>query len=225
MKYSPSSLITYYTCPYKFKLAYVDQVKPLPPPKEMVFGRTVHEILAKYYEIIPESVTSKEVPLFLAQALKETGTEAEGLEEILRGFRRFEEKRLSWNLSPKPVAIEKYFEKGIFQGVVDAIFKRFDGKLVGVDWKTGKVDLDNVKFIIAGFIYTYIANLDEMVFVPLFSGYEVKLTSKELAQFKSVLVEVLSGIKSKNFEKKVGEQCKHCEYSLACNLNGSDWHG
>ncbi|MEM4534976.1 MAG: PD-(D/E)XK nuclease family protein [Desulfurococcaceae archaeon] len=228
IKFSPSSLVTYYTCPYKFKLAYIDQVKPLPPAEKLVFGSKVHEVLAKYYEIIPETISTKEIPLFLSQAVKEVGGDFKELEGVLRGFCRFEEKRLTWNLNPKPVAVEKYFEKGIFCGVIDAIFRRFDGKLVGVDWKSGKVRLDNVSFIIPGFIYTYIANLDEMIFVPLFSGHEERLTVKELIQFKSVITEILNGIKSEKFEKKETDDCKRCEYSLACKLeedgSGVSWH-
>jgi len=222
MKYSPSALNMYYQCPYKFKLAYIDGVKPLPPPEKMVIGKTIHEVIAKYYELIPVTITPKEIPLFLSQALKEVNVSADSLNYLLRGFRRFEERRLTWNLNPKPVAIEKYFERGIFHGVLDVIFKRADQKLVGVDWKSGRVSMDNVSHIIQGFVYVYIANLDEMIFVSLVSGSENRLPAKELLRFKSVLREIIGGIKAKNFEKKPGEKCKTCEYSLACNLREED---
>jgi len=216
----------YYTCPYKFKLAYIDKAKPLPPIEKMVFGKTVHEIIARYYEIIPSTLTPREVPLFLARAMKDFEIKSENFMWILRGFRRFEERRLTWNLDPKPVAIEKHFERGIFHGIIDAIFKR-QGKLVGIDWKSGRVSFSNVNYIIAGFVYTYIANLDEMIFVSLYSGDETALTKKELASFKEILREIMAGIRAKDFRKKEGEHCKTCEYSLACKLGDQDelsWH-
>lgn len=221
MKYSPSTLRLYYECPFKFKLA-MEGVEPLPPTERMVVGKAIHEVIGKYYEIIPEVVTPKEVPLFLSQTIKELNVDAENLSYLLRGFRLFEERRLTWNMSAKPVAIEKYFERGLFKGILDAIFKRYDQKFVGVDWKSGSVSVDNVTNIIQGFVYTYIANLDEMIFVSLISGSETKLTARELVQFKSVLTEILSGIKAEKFEKKEGENCKNCEYSLACKIRGED---
>ena len=222
MKYSPYSLNLYYQCPYKFKLAYIDGAKPLPPSEKMIIGKTIHEVLAKYYEIIPNTITPKEVPLFLAQALKEINVSSDRLNYLLRGFRRFEERRLTWNLNPKPIAIEKYFERGMFHGILDVIFKRHDQKLVGVDWKSGRVTMDNVSNIIQGFVYVYIANLDEMVFVSLISGNEMKLSARELLTFKDVLRKIINGIKAKNFEKNIGDHCKTCEFSLACNLREED---
>jgi hypothetical protein len=218
LKYSPSSLFTYYTCPWMFKLAYIDKVKPLPPVENLEFGSDVHKIIAAYYELIPNSLTENEIPMYLSQAVKRVGVDFENVKWVLRGFMKFESRRLLWNLNPKPVAIEKMFERGCFYGVVDAIFKKFDGSLVGVDWKTGRVNTDNVHYVLAGFIYTYVANLNEMIFVSLHTGEEVKLTSREIPTFKNVIREVVGGIRAGKFEKRVGDWCNECQYSIACEL-------
>lgn len=226
MKLSPSALTIYYKCPYKFKLAYIDKFKPLPPLEKVLFGRVLHEIIAKYYEIIPENLSSKEIPLFLSQAIKSVGANIDNFNTQLKFFRIFEEQRLKWNLVTKPLAIEKEFSRGIFHGIIDVIFKKFDGRLVGIDWKSGNVDFNNINYVLAGFIYIYIANLDEIIFISLNTGMQNRLSKNELNQFKESIINILKGIKERKFDKNEGDQCYTCEYSLACQCGENyeaDW--
>jgi len=221
--YSPTALNTYIDCPYKYYLAYVVEAKPI-PKKEYEYGKTVHKLIATYYNIIPDRLTTGEIPLFLAQAIHKSGETIDDVEVALRGFRKFEENRLTWNINSRPVHVEKYFERGMFKGIVDVIFKKLNGSLVGIDWKSSwELNIKNVHYIIQGFIYIYIAQLDEMIFVPIFSGKEIKVTRQELIEFKNIVKDLIEGIRQKKFNKSEGEQCRTCEYSLACKLGENYW--
>ena len=55
---SPSSVSLFMKCPYAFYLHKIKRVQPIQPLyiEALNFGRNVHAIIAKYYELIPESL-------------------------------------------------------------------------------------------------------------------------------------------------------------------------
>lgn len=210
---SPSKLNTFIECPYKYFLIYVKNVKPI-HKLSYDFGSKIHSIISRYYQLIPDSIVPGEIPSYLSKAAKEYGELDSATEIYLRNFVRFEENRLSWNISSKPVAIEKRYVKDSFEGTVDAVFRR-GNEYVIVDWKTGfHSDVYNEKIAIQGMIYLYITGASRVYFVYLRTGevFEVKFDYGFLNPY-------LEKFKQASYSRVEGEHCKTCEVSLHCYVD------
>lgn len=222
---SPSQLNTYFECPYKYKLAYIDLAKPL-YKAEYEFGRKVHEVIRLYYTSIPDVITPSDVPIYLSKAWKTVFGEVDerGI-RYMDGFMRFESERISWNVNPKPIAIEREYVKGWLHGIVDAVFSR--GKdIVIVDWKTGMArnpTLDET-LMVQGNVYMYLVGASEIYFVFVRYGTYHKLAFNERFLMNK-LNYFLTSIKQNTFARNEGEHCERCEFNIHCYFDkyGIDW--
>lgn len=215
---SPSKINTFFECPYKYYLSYVENLKPLYKP-QYVFGSKVHEVIKKYYELIPDSITASEVPMYVSVAWKEVfGDVTESAYRYMDGFVKFESHRLLWNINPKPLAIEKEFARGRLKGVVDALFRR-GNEYVVVDWKTGMVrnPYEHQYLLVQGNIYMYLTSASICYFV--FVGYgdwrEVKYDKTFL---DNIVEKFVSSVDRGLFNRNKGEWCRLCEFNVHCYL-------
>jgi len=216
---SPTAINIYRKCPRKF-MYYVKQFPSLPPhPKyeeALELGRIVHQIIAHYYNIIPESVTPTEVKMFVTKAYKDVFPESmlhlkERVEMQLLNFIKFEKQRLNWHISAKPIAVEKDYRRDGVHGVVDALFRKGDD-LVVVDWKTGRGKARLTEDIVVQMnVYLYLTGAKEAYVVFLeFGEYSVVTPSIDV-------VELVKTITSDNlFIPKRGKHCESCEYQMLC---------
>jgi len=221
---SPSSVVLFSKCPYAFYLHKIKNIPPIQPyHREAVeFGRNVHQIIAKYYELIPESMTSSQIYIYLAKAIKEVvGYVDERLQRQMEGFAKFEKQRLGWSFSVKPVAIEKEYVKPPLKGIVDAVFRRGD-KLVVVDWKSGYTGRITNEMAIQGMIYKYLTGADEVYFVFLQYGYVQKLPNYDMKWLVDQLKKIGEAVDSNRFPKNK-ENCETCEYQLYCKFEELGW--
>lgn len=214
---SPSSILAYEVCPRRYRYMESGCVA-VPPPEHMLFGRLVHEAIRIYYEKLPTSVTPREVPFLIKEAASSVGLSfTDRLVRILEGFSEFEQHRLGWHYSPKPVAIEKKFESPPFRGIVDAVFRKGDGTLV-VDWKTGYMRggvLDD-GMTLQGMIYRYLTGAEKVIFIFLQSSRWVELPNLGMEWLFNRVQRVAEGILSERFEMVEGRHCDSCPYSTTC---------
>lgn len=225
MLISPTMLSTFNTCPYKFKIIYVDERRPLPKP-EYEYGKRIHAIIAEYYRLLPEDATPSDIPIALGQAIKRVmGTIDENVVKYLKGFEDFEKQRITWHINPKPIMFETEVKKGYIQGVIDAVFKK-NGDNVIVDWKTGMIRDPNVDehLKIQGNLYMYLMNAKEIYFVFIRYNTWHKLTYDE-SFILDKLSKFVDALNKKEFPRKEGGQCERCEVNLHCYFDkyGIKW--
>jgi len=231
MMLSPTGINTYRKCPRKFYF-YIKRAPTLVPAfkEALEFGKTIHEIIAHYYEIIPEDLVPDEVKIWVRKAMidiihDEMPEMRQRIEKQLLNFIAFEKKRLTWHMSVRPVAVEKEFVKDSVHGIVDALFRR-GNDLVVVDWKTGKGQADLTDDIIVQLnVYMWLTGAKTAY--ALFLEYG---TFREVP-YKIDIEELVQTIKEdKRFLPNRGSHCKFCEYQILCmrmdnliNINESMW--
>jgi len=226
MLISPSSITRFVECPEKFWLSR--ECKPLPLKTEvMEFGYVLHQIIAEYYKMLMSSnnVTPSEFEAKLAVAAKKCGINEQLFKRYrwhFKNFLSFENKRISWSVDIKPVAVEKKFTKKPFYGIVDAIFKKEDGYIV-VDWKSGK-SYENLPdyYKIQGCVYRYITGISDVVFYFLIDGTYKRIEVTDCQEITGKVNEILTAVKKGVRYKKRGEHCKMCEYQIACLYNATE---
>lgn len=211
-----SAMQTYAECPYKYYLAYVVGLKPL-RRREYEFGQLVHKVIRTYYELIPPALTPREVRIYLAQSARRNGVDPSSNIYMLENFARFEEQRLAWNISAKPVAVEKEFEKPPLHGVVDALFVSLrEGRIV-VDWKTSlksSVEMWEA-YRLQGNIYMYLTDAKKAIFYGLTRGNVLEFEYDE-EYLRKRLEEFTSALKQRRFDRRTGDHCYTCEYNIHC---------
>ena len=214
---SPYSINLYRLCPRKFYF-YINEYRALPPlyAEALEFGRVVHNIIRRYYELIPNSIVPGEVRLWVSRAFKEVFPESmehlrERVENQLITFIRFEERRLSWHINPKPVAIEKEFVKDGVHGIVDALFRR-GNELIVVDWKTGKGQADLTDDIIVQLnIYMWLTGAHRAYVLFLeYNNFREVTRRVDVEELVSIIKE------DKAFVPRRGPHCSTCEFQIAC---------
>ena len=211
-----SAISTYFECPHKYYLAYIVNAKPLFKPV-YEFGRVIHEIIKTYYNLIPESITPKEVKLYLTQAVKKLGIDPTTRIPMLDNFARFEESRIAKSINSKPVAVEKEFTKPPFRGVVDVIFITLSGEKLVVDWKSS-IKGDNEtweRLRLQGNIYMYLTGASRALFYGLWRGNVEEFTYDE-KYLMSKYEEFKAGVESKRFDRVLSDRCSGCEYNVHC---------
>lgn len=217
----PTDIRNYLKCPRMY-LYGKSGIPALPHPHEkaLEFGRLVHAIIRRYYDIIPRGISPREVQLYISKAAREAvGGMYDKLEWHLKGFVEFEMDRLSWHVNPKPVAVEREYVRPPLAGIVDAVFRKGDAVIV-VDWKTGygknpRIDRD---MAIQGCVYRRLTNASEVYFIFLRFGVVQRLPDYDREWLDSVVGRVLEGIRDGRFDRVKGEHCLECQYSLYCTF-------
>lgn len=217
---SPSGVAMWRTCPFKFYLHY-SGAKPLPPHPDFAepleFGKAIHEVIKTYYELMPSSVTPGTLRTIMSAAFKRAWPAKlmhlrDRAERQLLNFLKFEERRITWGIDPRPLAVEKEFTKGIVHGVVDALFKAPNGEVIVVDWKSGRGRsrlTEDIVFQMNVYLYLTGASRAYPIFLEWGEWYEVRPT----IDVETVVREI---VEARSYPKRRGPHCQSCEYQLAC---------
>jgi len=223
---SPSSMNSFYECPYYWKLVYLDKKPGLPvTDKERLFGAMCHNIIQAYYKNLPENPTEQEVRSTLEKAINDYfdpifSRRRERLERILlTNFLKFELSRIRTQKRARPQYVEQKFVAEPFSCVID-----FYNEGLIIDWKlTGISNVATLSHMRQGKICEYVLRRN---------GLEVKSVrffSLELGEFipcprtsdewlmkqYNTMVETISAGK---FERKIGSHCRKCEQILNCQF-------
>lgn len=216
---SPTGINLYRECPRKFLYYYLNKKSMVPPFREALdFGSLIHGIIAEYYRTIPPDIVPDSAIHHLKKVMKKYSPQLydpsirERAEKQLENFLRFERKRLQWHISPKPVAIEKEYRKGVIHGYVDALFRRGDD-LVVVDWKTGRGQCGITEPIAIQLnVYMYLTGAREAYALFLEYGRFDRLEYE--IDVESVVNDIMS---DSVFAPIRGDHCRFCEYQLICS--------
>lgn len=221
---SPSSLLTFQSCPFKFWCSKDHNIIPLPQKDNIyaLFGRNLHKLIQEYYIKVMQAKEfgTDNIHPTLSDVIGQQ-TPVLGIENInkgytthLRNFEDFEEDRIKneW----KVLGVEKRIVSKGLKGFIDAVFQDREGKIIVVDWKTGKWKDD---FLIQGMIYKLLSKADEVMFFYSLNGIEHNLTEKELIRGKAMGNDILRQIKQGVNERRRNFFCSSCEYSLVCGLS------
>ena len=221
---SPSGFSTFQTCPFKFWAQKNRAIIPLPQKDNVaaLFGRNLHKLIQKYYLKVMQAkdFDIDNIHSTLSDVIGEQ-TPILGIENInkgytthLRNFEEFEEDRImnKW----KVIGVEKRIVSKGLKGFIDAIFRDTDGKIIVVDWKTGKW---RDEFLMQGYIYKLLSKGDKVMFFQSLNGFEHKLKERDLIKGKNMAQSILKQMKQGINERRKNFFCKDCEYGLYCSLS------
>ncbi len=221
---SPSSFSTFQQCPFKFFCQKNKNIIPLPQKDNVyaLFGRNLHKLIQKYYEKVMETkdFSTDNIHPVLSTTIGEQ-TPILGIENVnkgytthLRNFEDFEEDRIKNNW--KVLGVEKRIVSKGLKGFIDAIFRDSDGKIIVVDWKTGKW---RDEFLMQGHIYKLLSRADKVMFFQSLNGIEHNLKEKDLIKGKNMAQNILNQMKQGVNERRRNRFCGDCEFGLYCSLS------
>ena len=211
-KLSKSSINLYLQCPYKWKKSHIDNVEVIPSPA-MLRGTKIHNKIENYYKNPTPDNDLKNLIEFdkrRANDMRKQGIEPDKFIKPL-----FQELKLS-------------SDKLNLKGILDAVFiNPEDGKLIVIDWKTGKYNKDNLndyrlelaiyKLLLedsefvdkeVGYWGIYFIDADKLFFEPVSQKCENEVLN--------TIMEVRRGIEMESFHPKRNMWCKYCQFKGVC---------
>ena len=212
MSFSFSSLSLYNTCPFAYKLSYIDKVKPV-RSTALVKGSNVHSILEKYPEIqekeykfnenlIVSNFLNSEIGNYFKVVLLNKKTAREFKFGLTRDFKN------------------DTFKDSFFHGIIDLIFFEND-ELNLCDYKTGKYK-ENQDFSQLLTYSLYFKNYDKIKINYLYVEHN-KINSKfvtkeDIEKTQDFIIKTTDIIlQDKTFKRNCGKHCSWCQFSEKCD--------
>lgn len=213
MSFSFSSLSLYNTCPFAYKLSYIDKVKPV-RSTALVKGSNVHSILEKF----PNFIVSKEFKfnenLIVSNFLNsEIGNY---FKDILLNKKTAREFKFGLTRDFK----NDTFKDSFFHGIIDLIFFEND-ELNLCDYKTGKYK-ENQDFSQLLTYSLYFKNYDKIKINYLYVEHNKinsKIVTKEdIENTQNFIIKTTDIIlQDKTFRRNCGKHCSWCQFSEKCD--------
>lgn len=227
MRLSVSKIGTYEQCPYKYKLHYLDEVKPnIPPPEHLIKGVEIHEVFDEVLASQPKTI----------DALKENikrHPKAKKYQEHMQNFIKFNEQMISRTLNDGKLVLPLYQEIELFDhdlnivGVIDRV--DMTGKhIIILDYKTGKESqIRNHHFQLG--IYKYLFEKTHNmkithwgIFYSATGKLEIEPVNNDIV--KECVEKVISVRKKIKLEtiwpKKPGPLCNFCDFFKSGHCEG-----
>lgn len=213
MSFSFSSLSLYNTCPFAYKLAYIDKIKPV-RSTALVKGSNVHSILEKF----PEFIASKEFKfnenLIVSNFLNsEIGNY---FKDVLLNKKTAREFKFGLTKNFE----NDTFEDSFFHGIIDLIFFEND-ELNLCDYKTGKYK-ENQDFSQLLTYSLYFKNYDKIKINYLYVEHN-KINSKvvtkeDIEKTQDFIIKTTDIIlQDKTFRRTGGKHCNWCQFCEKCD--------
>ena len=231
---SHSSISLYGECPQKYKFKYVDKI-PEKPRHFFSFGQSVHLALEYFYGVKePKAPTLEELlaayrATWVRGGYKDDAQEAEYFEDGRQILTRFHDKHAKTFRLPYFVEYGFNFEiDGVpVTGKVDRVDKLADGRLLILDYKTGK-QLKTGRIDVDAQLTMYQlacekgldAEVAELVFYHLPTLKEHKSARRDASlvdELKTRIVTTAESITKEKFEPKpLDSVCRWCDYKPIC---------
>ena len=244
MIYSYSSISTFENCPFKFKLAYIDKIKPLRKNIESFMGSRVHETLEKLYrdKLYAKVDSLEELLAFYNERWKK---EMPGNIFVVKGYEIENYRKMGemyirdYYNTYKPfddgkiIALEKrtFFplnDKYWINGIIDRIAEK-DGIYEVHDYKTSlyfpalnEIDETQLAIYAIALQNLYGAEEIELVWHYLAFNKEIRIRKKNYEDVRSEVINKIEKIekakKEGKFPPKESGLCEYCEYQPICPL-------
>ena len=213
MSFSFSSLSAYNTCPFSYKLAYIDKIEPV-RSTALVKGSNVHSILEKF----PDFIASKEFKfnenLIVSNFLNsEIGNY---FKDVLLNKKTAREFKFGLTRDFK----NDTYENSFFHGIIDLIY--FDNDVLNIcDYKTGKYK-ENQDFSQLLTYSLFFKNYDKIKINYLYverNKINSKVVTKEdIEKTQDFIIKTTDIIlQDKTFKRNCGKHCNWCQFCEKCD--------
>ena len=213
MSFSFSSLSAYNTCPFSYKLAYIDKIKPV-RSAALVKGSNVHSILEKF----PDFIASKEFKfnenLIVSNFLNsEIGNY---FKDVLLNKKTVREFKFGLTKNFE----NDTFKDSFFHGIIDLIFFEND-ELNLCDYKTGKFK-ENQDFSQLLTYSLFFKNYDKIKINYLYVEHNKVnskvVTKEDIEKTQDFIIKTTDIIlQDKTFKRNCGKHCAWCQFSEKCD--------
>jgi DNA helicase-2/ATP-dependent DNA helicase PcrA len=216
---SVTGVIDYAKCP---KLFYWSQVRPLPrrPNQRARLGSEVHRWI--------ELQSRGQATLLDVDDLPDLSTderlgEPEPAEDLREAWRRSRFADRVPLFTERPFLL--YLDGMVVGGRIDAIFGVHDGPWEVVDYKTGRVPVEDDPLTGLQLDLYALACVDvfgkdpgdlTLTYFYLAEGKEVSRPAGDPAEVRARVTEALAGIAAGRFEASPGRQCRWCDFLSFC---------
>lgn len=245
IKVTPSRLGTWFDCPRRFRMAYID--RPTPPKggawAHSTLGAVVHNALRAFFDLPPRRRTPEAAAALVSQQWSDEGFAGKDQAATYRARAQGWVSDYVADLDPElePVGLERWVSAPVgtivAEGRVDRIDER-DGEVVIIDYKTGRSALttDDARGSQALALYVLAArrtlrrpcNRVELHHLPTgtvatWEHTEESLTrhrtrAEEAADEFNLATDTLNagGDPDVLFPAQVGRQCSWCDFRRSC---------
>lgn len=225
MKLSSTKINTYFQCPLKYKLSYIDNL-----------GKFINNIYferGKYIHLLLEKYPNK--PLKIPKYEFLSDNDIEELNKIFDNFIQNEEVKLLLEKYRFNAEEKFYFDENLeitdskeylFSGVIDYIGGINDKNYIIIDWKTGKSKVEDSIQLISYCIYVFKKyNCDCIKTIYYYvetNERDSKLFyKKDLQNLENELLYKIQTVLNDNeYNPKMNKYCEYCEFinSQYCNI-------
>lgn len=238
MKYGPYSYSrqsTYYSCPNKFKLTYIDKISIPSDSYALKKGSWLHEsienILVGSKPNQPEGMEIEEIQE--CKVILKDFLDSEFFKSIKTLSETYEmkvEEGVGFNEHFDTVP---YSEASFFRGFID-LHLYSEEKCIIIDWKSGKLKSLEQQDFLQNEIYALwfllknvkVKEVKIVFFYLEHNKYNSKIiTRKDIENLKNKIYKKINKIENThNFEKSLSKLCGYCDYLKEgyCELNDSE---
>ena len=212
MSFSFSSLSLYNTCPFSYKLSFIDKIKPV-RSTALVKGSNVHSILEKFPDITGKEYKFKEDLIVLNFLNSEVG---KYFKNVLLNKKSAREFRFGLTRDFE----NDVFKDSFFHGIIDLIFLEND-ELNICDYKTGKYK-ENQDFSQLLTYSLFFKNYNKIklnyIYVEHNRVNSKIVTKEDIEKAQDFIIKTTDIIlQDKVFKRNCGKHCAWCQFSEKCD--------
>jgi CRISPR/Cas system-associated exonuclease Cas4 (RecB family) len=213
MSFSFSSLSLYNTCPFAYKLSYIDKIKPV-RSTALVKGSNVHSILEKF----PDFIASKEFKFHENSIVSNFLNSEIGnyFKDVLLNKKTAREFKFGLTKNFE----NDTFEDSFFHGIIDLIFFEND-ELNLCDYKTGKFkeNQDFSQLLTYSIFFKKYNKIKINYLYVEHNKINSKIVTKEDIENAQNFIIKTSDIilQDKVFKRNCGKHCSWCQFSEKCD--------
>lgn len=212
MSFSFSSLSLYNTCPFGYKLSFIDKIKPV-RSTALVKGSNVHSILEKFPDITGKEYKFKEDLIVLNFLNSEVG---KYFKNVLLNKKTAREFRFGLTRDFE----NDVFKDSFFHGIIDLIFLEND-ELNICDYKTGKYK-ENQDFSQLLTYSLFFKNYNKIklnyIYVEHNKVNSKIVTKEDIEKAQDFIIKTTDIIlQDKVFKRNCGKHCAWCQFSEKCD--------
>lgn len=235
---SQSALSLFRSCPYAFKLRYIDKCIPVFfDPSILDVGGFIHDSIDGYYkkEYLSKPDSYEDILYYSYQQLGKVWDGSFLPEQLsqaytcLENHSKWEYEQTKKGIATKPFTEQKLSYDGYF-GIIDYIYLP---KVNVIDWKSGKNAYLSFDYRMQAYVYKVLfegkfgMKLDKFLFYFLFPNEFRAVTYDTTSQIKvneeteRLKRELIEALESSNFERKPRTErgCNGCSFAYYCEIN------